>query len=232
MTKFLFFDTGPIITLVMARLNDLLPKLKEKYGGKFYITPAVEKELITRPMSIRRFEFEALQAQKFIRDGVLEVYNKVPQSNVKELIELANSSFRIKNKTIDVIQSGEIESVACALDTNADAIVMDERTLRLFIENNKEMKKLLESRFNQPIDIDAKKMDEFSRRLSGVKIIRSIELVSVAYKMGLLNSYIPPQKNGKEILVGSVLWATKYNGAAVTEQEVGEIKEYLLANKA
>lgn len=216
----------------MSRLTDLLPKLKEKYGGKFYITPAVEKELITRPMSIRRFEFEALQTQKLIRDGVLEIYTKVPQNKVRELIDLANSSFKINDKTLDVIQSGEIESVACALETNADAIVMDERTLRLFIENNKEMNKLLEKRFNQPITVDTKKMDEFSRRLSGVKIIRSIELVSVAYKLGFLNSYIPPQKNGKEILLDSVLWATKYNGAAVTEQEVDEIKKYLLSNKA
>lgn len=216
----------------MSRLTDLLPKLKEKYGGKFYITPAVEKELITRPMSIRRFEFEALQTQKLIRDGVLEIYTKVPQNKVRELIDLANSSFKINDKTLDVIQSGEIESVACALETNADAIVMDERTLRLFIENNKEMNKLLEKRFNQPITVDTKKMDEFSRRLSGVKIIRSIELVSVAYKLGFLNSYIPQQKNGKEILLDSVLWATKYNGAAVTEQEVDEIKKYLLSNKA
>ena len=49
--KALFFDAGPVITLVMARLVNVLPLLKAKYGGKFYITPAVHKELVERPIS-------------------------------------------------------------------------------------------------------------------------------------------------------------------------------------
>ncbi|MBU0457232.1 MAG: hypothetical protein ABH824_02880 [Nanoarchaeota archaeon] len=229
--KILFFDTGPIITLVMSRLIWILPKLKEKYGGKFYITPAVKRELIERPMTIKRFEFEALQSLKLIEDGVLEVYDKVPQKKVNELINLANSSFKIKSKNLDIIQSGEMEIVACALETNADAIIMDERTLRLFIENNKEMEKLLEIRFKKDVVADRERMDKFSQQLKGTKILRSIELVSTAYKMGLLDQYIPKLKGGREILIDSVLWTTKYNGCAVTQHEIEEIKNYLLADK-
>jgi len=33
MVKALFFDTGPIITLVMSRMVWILPELKKKYGG-------------------------------------------------------------------------------------------------------------------------------------------------------------------------------------------------------
>ncbi len=226
--KRLFFDTGPIITLVMSRLVWILPELKKKYGGKFYITPSVKRELITRPMDIKRFQFEALQALKLIKDGVLEVYEDVPQKEVERLDALANSSFNIGNRNMDIVQSGEIESVVCALQAGAEAMVMDERTLRLFIENNAEMKALLERRFQKPITVDREKIKQFSKDLSGIKIIRSVELVGVAYKMGLLDSYVPVQKNGREILVESVLWAAKYNGSAVTEHEVEEIKEYLL----
>lgn len=228
MAKILFFDTGPIITLVMSRLIGILPELKKKYGGKFYITPSVKRELITRPMDIKRFEFEALQALKLIKDGVLEVYEDVPQKEVERLHAIANSSFKIEGKNMEIIQSGEIESVVCALKAGAEAMVMDERTLRLFIENNKEMKALLERRFNKPVSVDAEKMKKFSKELSGIKIIRSIELVGVAYKMGLLDAYIPEQKNGREVLVEAALWNAKFNGAAVTEHEVEEIKEYLL----
>lgn len=228
MAKILFFDTGPIITLVMSRLIWILPELKKKYGGKFYITPSVKRELITRPMDIKRFEFEALQALKLIKDGILEVYENVPQKEVARLHALANSSFRVNSKTMEVVQSGEIESIVCALKAGAEAMVMDERTMRLFIENNQEMKALLERRFNKPISVDAERMKQFSKELVDIKIIRSIELVSVAYKMGLLNSYLPDLKNGRERLLESVLWAAKYNGAAVTEHEVEEIKEYLL----
>lgn len=226
--KALFFDTGPIITLVMSRLIWILPLLKNKFGGKFYITPAVKQELITRPLEIKRFEFEALQTLKLIKDGTLEVYDKVPQKKVAELINLANSSFRINDKNLEIIQEGEVESVACALDIGADAVVMDERTLRLFIENNRDMKRLLEKRFQKQVVVDLAKMDRFSAQLNKIKIIRSTELVSTAYKMGLLDDYVPELKKGDEILVDSILWTVKYNGAAISEREINELKEYLL----
>ena len=176
---------------------------------------------------MRRFEFEALQVMKFIREGVLEVYSAVPKRRVESLRSLANTSFMVDKKPMEILQSGEMESVASALETSA-AVVMDERTLRLFIENSSEMKKLLEMRFQKNVTANPQKIKEFSSQLKGVPIIRSIELVAVAYTMGLLNSYVPPQKDGKDLLLDSVLWATKYNGCAVTEHEIEEIKQFLL----
>ncbi|HLD72305.1 MAG TPA: hypothetical protein VJA23_01855 [Candidatus Nanoarchaeia archaeon] len=228
MNKILFFDSGPIISLVMSRLIWILPELKKNYGGKFMITPAVRRELIERPLGIKRFEFEALQVMKLIREGVLEVYEKVPASKVNQLETLANGSFKIKNKTMDVVQSGELEIAACALETEAEAVVMDERTLRLFIENNKEMTHLLKIRFNQEITADQNKMNQFSSILKSLKIIRSVELVGVAYQLGLLDAYIPDQKGGEKTLLDAVLWATKFNGCAVTEPEIEEMEKVLL----
>ena len=228
MEKILFFDAGPIISLVMSRLIWILPKLKEHFGGKFYITPAVKYELIDRPLNAKRFKFEALQVLKLISDGVLEVYDNVSKQRVKELDNLANSTFRIRNKAMDIIQEGELEAVAAALDSKAAAIVMDERTLRLFIENNKEMKTLLKYRFHSKIEVNQEKAAAFSKKLKGVSIIRSIELVSAAYKLGLLDGYIPKMHQGRNLLVDSVLWAVKSNGCAVTEHEIEEMKSYLL----
>jgi len=225
--KMLFFDTGPIISLVMSRLVWILEPLKKQFGGHFYITPAVKKELVERPMMVKRFEFEAFQVLKLVHDGVLEEYNAVPQKRANELIDLANNTFRLDDKPMDVLQAGEVESVACAMELNAP-VVMDERTLRLFIENNREMKKLLEIRFNKEVTPDLVRMNKFSDSLKGLSIIRSIELVSVAYKMGLLSDYVPDIKDGKERLLDSVLWATKFNGCAVTEHEIEEIKLFLL----
>ncbi|HLC89243.1 MAG TPA: hypothetical protein VJG49_04370 [Candidatus Nanoarchaeia archaeon] len=227
MIKAIFFDTGPIISLVMSRLGWVLPRLKEQYGGKFYITPAVKRELVERPLDIKRFEFEALQVMKLIREGVLEVYTEVPLSKVKKLKLLANSAFKIQNKTMDIIQEGELESVTSALEVGAEAVVMDERTLRLLIEDSIKMQELLEMRFHRDIAVDSTKIKQFSQVFKKLKIIRSIELVGVAYQLGLLDSYIPALKNGRNILVDSVLWATKYNGCAVTEPEIEELKEYL-----
>jgi hypothetical protein len=225
--KALFFDAGPVITLVLSRMGWLLPKLKEKFGGEFYITPAVKYELVDRPLTTKRFQLEALEVMKMIREGVFTIYDKVPEKKVNALKNLANSSFKLGNKNMDVIQAGEMESVACALQINA-AVVMDERTLRLFIENNSEMQSLLEHRFKKKVTAHHEKMNFFSEQLKGITIIRSIELVAVAYKRGLLNSYIPPLKNGKSSLLKAVFWATKFNGCAVTEHEIIELEKYIL----
>lgn len=226
--KAIFFDAGPVISLVMSRMDFILMPLKKEFGGKFYITPAVKKELIERPLNVKRFEFEALQVIKLFRDGVFEEYNDVPMDKVNELIELANSTFTIKNRNMDVIQSGEVESVAAALELDA-AVVMDERTLRLFIENPPELRKLLARRFQKIVVANDKKMERFSKELKDVKIIRSIELAGLAFKLGILDKFQPSEiKNGREVLLESVLWATKTNGCAVTEPEIDEIKRYLL----
>ena len=224
----MFFDAGPIISLVMSRLDWLLPLLKEKFGGHFYITPAVKKELVDRPIGIKRFEFEALQVMKHIREGTLEIYEDVSESRAKQLQVVANSAFKIKGKRMELIQSGEMESVVAAMKTGSNTLVMDERTLRLFIEDNKQLEKLLAFRFKNPIETDSVNRDKFSAQLKDIKIIRSIELVSVAYKLGILNDYIPPEKGGKSKLLEAVLWATKYNGCAVTESEIDDIKKILL----
>ena len=226
----LFFDTGPIISLVISRLDWILPLLKKQFGGKFYITPAVHHELIERPLTIRRFEFEALQVLKLVREGVLEVYDQVPMDKVKELQSLANSSFLMENKTIDVLQSGELESVASALKLNAAGVVMDERTLRLFIENSSAMVQLLSKRFQKNITTDTNKIKQFTQQFktSSFVIIRSIELASLAYRLGYLNSYLPDQKNGKDILLDSIFWTIKLNGCAVTEEEINDLKKFLL----
>jgi hypothetical protein len=125
MEKALFFDAGPVISLVMSRLGWILPYLKKQYGGHFYITPAVKIELVDRPLSVKRFEFEALQVMKFINEGVLEIYPTLPKKRISQLINLANSSFSVNGKDIDVIQEGEMESVACTIEIGAEAVVMD-----------------------------------------------------------------------------------------------------------
>ena len=68
-------------------------------------------------------------------------------------------------------------------------------------------------------------------KMKNVSIIRSIELAGIAYKLGFLNEYIPKRKYGKNVLVDAILWAVKYNGCAVTEHEIEEIKQYLLEGK-
>jgi len=181
MEKIIFFDSGPIISLIMSRLVWILPHLKKQFGGKFYITPAVQLELVERPLTVHRFQFEALQVMKLIHEGVLEVYTKVPQKKVASLIKLANGTFEINGKTMDIIQEGEMESVASALELGA-AVVMDERTLRLLIEDPKNLVQLLSHRFQSTVYVNKENLPLLQKELQSIPIIRSIELAAVAYR--------------------------------------------------
>lgn len=228
MSKIIFFDSGPIISLVMSRLVGILPQLKAKFQGEFYITPAVYRELIGRPLNIKRFEFEALQVLQLVNQGTIKIYSQVPEEKVRELITLANTSFSIQGRNMDIIQEGEMQSVACALQTKAQALVMDERTLCLLMENSAGMVNLLKSRFQNNVIANNQNITKFTKQISSIPVLRSLELVGVAYKMGLLDSYVPQQKDGRKVLLDAVLWAVKTNGCAATQDEIEDLKRVLL----
>ncbi len=56
-----------------------------------------------------------------------------------------------------------------------------------------------------------------------MKLIRSVELVSVAYELGLLDKYLVNVPNPKKTLLEAVLWGVKLNGCSVSEREIEEI---------
>lgn len=229
--KMLFFDAGPIISLIMSRLGWLLPLLKQQFKGEFYITPAVKHELVDRPLTIRRFEFEALEVMKLIREKILAVYQEVPQTKVKDLSAWANNSFNIAGQPLKIVQEGEMESIVCSLKEKA-ALVIDERTLRMLIEDCARVQDLLENRFQKKVTSSDGPLKQFHQAVKGVSVIRSVELVGVAYGLGMLDAYLPQTKVGRnagnDVLIEAVLWATKFNGCAVTEHELSEIKQQLL----
>ena len=69
----IIFDSGALISLAM---NGLLPELKELkkiFKGKFIITNEVKKEIIDKPITIKRFELEALRLKELLDKKVIEM---------------------------------------------------------------------------------------------------------------------------------------------------------------
>ena len=227
--KSLFFDSGPLMSLTMNNLLGILQPLKEKFGGEFYITPAVRKELVERPLEIKRFEFEALQILKLLREGTLKLYEK-PLKGVMDLSAYANKSIVAKDKEccMEIIHGGELETVAASLQEGNDTVAIDERTIRLLMENSEELKSLIEARLHEKVILDKKMANQFQSLIKGMKVIRSAELVGMAYQFGILNNYLPPLKSGREILLDSVLWGLKLKGCAIIGEEIEELKRVLL----
>ncbi|MBS3118986.1 hypothetical protein J4417_04920 [Candidatus Woesearchaeota archaeon] len=227
--KSLFFDSGPLMSLTMNNLLGILQPLKEKFGGEFYITPAVRKELVERPLEIKRFEFEALQILKLLREGTLKLYEK-PLKGVIDLSTYANKSIIAKDKgcCMEIIHGGELETVAASLQEGNDTVAIDERTIRLLMENSEELKSLIEARLHEKVILDKKMANQFQSLIKGMKVIRSAELVGMAYQFGILDNYLPPLKSGREILLDSVLWGLKLKGCAIIGEEIEELKRVLL----
>ena len=226
MVKALVFDTGPLISLALNNLLWVLRPLKEKFGGEFYITPSVKKEVVEKPLTTKRYKFEALQVLSLVETGVLKVYDSPDlRKEALSLLDSANSLFMADGNYVKNVQYAEIESVMAAKLLHADAVVVDEFITRALLENPEAVEQRMEKRFHRNIDADKKNIDAFSRRVSGINVIRSFELIAVAYEKGLFREYYLKLDNPKETLLDGLLWGLKLNGCSVTEQEIAEIKK-------
>jgi hypothetical protein len=219
--KTLFFDTGPLISITMNHLLWVLKPLKKQFNGNFFITESVKKELVDKPLKTKRFKLEAIQSLQQIESKIIEIklVNGIYEKT-KELLTLANKCFKCEGNYITIVQYGEIETLAAALLLNADAIVVDEKTTRLLIEDPKKLENNLSHRIHRKITIDDEHLLAFSKEVEGVKLIRSTELVTVAFDLGLLDNYLPNIPNSKKELLDALLWGLKLEGCAISEKEI------------
>lgn len=227
--KALFFDSGPVISLAMNNLLWLLAPLKEKFSGEFYITPSVRHELVEKPLQIKRFEFEAVQIIKLIEQGVLKL-SAVNELEAKSIVSTANSSFTCKGKFLRIIQDAEIETLVLANESETKTAVVDERTVRLLLEDPESLRLLLEKRLHSPVRMQQNTIKKFQRSLADTKIIRSAELAASAFLLGLFDPMVPKVKTGKLLLLDAVLWGVKSSGCAITGQEIEDLKKLVLNN--
>jgi len=220
--KYLILDAGPIISLTMNGMLHILEKLRKSFDGEFIITPAVKREVIDRPIKIKKYKLEALQVQDLIRRGVIKLSKEVVSDNklekeTKKILNTTNGVLRITDsgKKINIIHEGEASCLAFAnLCKGENLIVIDERTTRLLIEAPKNLEKLMEKKLHTPIT------SEFSllNKLKNFKFIRSSELIYIAFKKRLI-----PIGTDKETL-DALLYGLKFKGTAIASREIEEMK--------
>jgi len=225
--KAIFFDTGPLISLSTNNLLNLLPRLKEKYKGRFFITPSVKKEAVLNPLNTKKFKFEALQNLRLLNEQVLELYDDEKLKDMTlHLQNLANHIFEAHDNPIKIVHFAETEVIASAILTEADAIIIDEFTTRAIIENPLKVKDRLQKKLHTKIKQNNDTLSKFQKKVKNLKVIRSIELVTIAYDFGLLDSFVPRQENlAKDTLLDAVLWGLKLHGCSITSDEIDRIKK-------
>lgn len=220
--KTILFDTGTIISLTTTNLLWILEEFKKK--ANLAITIGVKRELVDRPLETRRFKFEALQVQSLIDRGILTVLkDDIIIKKAQEISNLANSILSAHGQNIKIVQIGEMETVAAAVLYKADAIAVDERITRTMLENPHGLHLLMEKRLHMQLKHNEPALHAFEEATRHISIIRSIELVTIAYEQGLLDKFIVSIPNSRRELLESILWSVKLNGCSVTEDEIDAI---------
>ena len=105
---------------------------------------------------------------------------------------------------------------------------MDERITRELIEHPSHVGDLMEKRLHTSVTIDSQSTSLLQRYSGELRILRSVELIAIAFKLGLLERYVASgeEKDIPDIrkkLLESVLWGLKMNGCAVSGQEIEQI---------
>jgi len=220
--KALIFDSSTLITLAMNGLLDILAEVKKKFSGKFIITESVKYETISHPMQIKRFELEALRINELLLNNVLEMPSSLGikdneiEEETKKILNTANTAFYSDRSNIHLIEEGEASCIALSKILSKKGIenivAVDERTTRMLYEKPLNLHKLLGKKLHRRISINKDNLSFFS----DVTFIRSSEIVYVAYKKGFIKL--------RNSALDALLYATKFKGNSISQEEIEEIK--------
>jgi hypothetical protein len=224
LNKAIIFDAGALISLSMNGLTEELRRLKTIFNGSFLITNQVKSEVIDKPLTIKNFELEAFRTKQLLNDEIIELAEDFGfddseiEKKAREIIEFANSFFQGPKGPVNIMHLGEASCLALSKMLNEkkikNVIAIDERTTRLLIEKPENLEDLLSRKLHVRIKTVKKNFEYFKN----FQVIRTVELVYVAWKKGLVEI-----KDGVSIL-DALLYALKSKGCSVSHEEIEEIK--------
>jgi predicted nucleic acid-binding protein len=207
-------DSSSIISLALNCMSSALLEM----GVKILVTDEIYEEIILRPMGSKRYALESMRIKKLFSEGVISIQNPEPLIT-QEIMDLSNSIFRVKNHPLHLIHKGEAAALALLAGIEADALLIDERTTRMLIEDAETLRRVLSDQLGRHVDMDHLKLAAFNDIIPDIKIIRSSEVAAVAYEKGILGRNLG--NPGKEALMAT-LYALKFSGCAISWQEIDE----------
>jgi hypothetical protein len=222
MTRDVLCDSGVLISLTAGCLDNILYYFSEHHKVRFVIPPSVEYETVTRPLynNLKKHLFSAIRIKDAIADGVIEVVDAKVEDDTRRIMHAANNMFYMQGKPVRLLQFGESEMLALAAALGVEDIIVDERTTRMLIEAPFQLKEHLEREFEVNVMVSKNSFRELSSRISHLKVLRSSELVVLAYENGYFKSFSNLQRAALE----AALYKMKYSGCSIS---FDEIKEYL-----
>ncbi len=208
-------DSSTVISLASTCLLNIFKKFHER-GNRFIIPPWVYDEVVSRPLNIERFEYEGYRVKKLVDEGVLEVYNKRKIS--KEAMQFSkyiNNVFYAKNHPIKIIHPADAECIFLTKKLG-DALIVDERNMRLVIEDPMKIKKILQNRLHTKIKVNKENLKCALEFVEKLPVLRSVDLVTVAWERNLID--FEKNKNALKAMLISL----KFSGCAISFDEIFE----------
>ena len=212
------FDSSSLISVSQSCLINSLRGLR---GDNSFVVPkSVYYEVVERPLQIKRFELNAVRIKKAVDDGWLEIkrLDAKHKKMANDISSKVNNLIYAKGKPVKLIHSGEIEALALLKQLESNTFVIDERTTRTIIENPKRLKELIERRRHTKASINVDNAGLVKKMFDGLNVVRSVELIALAFERGLIARDIPKSKQALE----AALYAVKFAGCAVSGKKIEE----------
>jgi hypothetical protein len=80
----------------------------------------------------------------------------------------------------------------------------------------------LNQKLHRKVEENKENLKNFQKEIGRVNIIRSVELLVLAYEFGILDRYISSYEEEKDLLDG-ILWGIKLRGCSISTDEINSI---------
>ncbi|MCC7571353.1 hypothetical protein KO465_08550 [Candidatus Micrarchaeota archaeon] len=207
-------DASSLISLSSSCYLNVLKLFKQKI--QFIIPKAVEYECIIKPRSIKQFSLNSFKLSHLVKLGIITITEE-DQSFLKDIMDTGNNIYYKQGKPIHLIDKGECGMIAYCIDRKVNYMLIDERTTRALIEAPHVLKKHFEKEFNVHITTNIENLEKFREMTKNINVLRSSELLILAYKKGYFDDYENPKK-----MLESSLNYLKYSGCALSFEEIDQ----------
>lgn len=227
-------DSSTIISCSSNCIMWVFDELKKK-GFEFVVPKGVEQEVIYSGLNSLKYKFESIRVMRHFITKSFVVDNKNISNLTSKLLSYANTSFRVKNKNLKILQNADAQVAALAKEIGADAILTDERTLRLLIESPDSLKGLMQHRLHTKVQTNKGSVHEFKKNVGDIPVFRSVDLVALAIDLGIFDGIIDTtkvyNKNSLKDTIEGVLYSLRFAGCGVSFEEINEYVNILVGSK-
>jgi len=212
-------DASSLISLAEACLLDSLTLLRQHMYGDFIYPKTVRFESIEYPVQKKEHALRALRLMDCEKSSTIKIIDVDVGQNMNEIMNTANNIFSAAGRPVRLVDAGEAAQLALSYQLGIKNILIDERTTRTLIEAPLKLKQHLENEFRKKVTVNEKMMDHFLGYAEHINIIRSSELIVMAYKYGYFDTF----GEYKEKALESALYTLKFSGCSISFEEIEEM---------